>query len=104
MLLSGLAVRTRATGVNHASYRGQIAGPEFLNGVANTGHSADDFMTRHARINRIVPLVAGLVNVGVTNATEQNIDLDVRRSGFAAGNRKRGKRRTTRSEPHRIWW
>jgi hypothetical protein len=87
-----LAVRAGAAGIYHASHRGKVAGLEFRDAVANTGHTAHDFVTRHAWINGIVPFVARLMEIGMTNAAKENVDLDVCGAWFAATDRERGER------------
>lgn len=59
---------------------------------ADLGHSADNLVARYAGIDGVLPLVARLVDVGVTDAAEENLDLDVRRAGLAADNRHRSER------------
>jgi hypothetical protein len=55
LFMSRLAVRAGAAGIYHRSHRGKVAGLEFRDAVANTGDAAHDFVTRHARINCVVP-------------------------------------------------
>ncbi len=51
--------------------------------AADSGHAADDFMSRHDRKKGVFPLVAGLMQVRVTNATEQHFNLYIMRAQLA---------------------
>ncbi len=56
----------------------------FFNLATDSDNAADDFMTRNARVSgRAAPLVARSVNVRVTNAAEQDVDLHVVRQNIA---------------------
>ena len=54
-----------------------------LNGSfgAGLGYPADNFMTRKARVDCVMPFVACLMKVGMANAAIEDFDLDVVRSG-----------------------
>jgi hypothetical protein len=43
------------------------------------------------------------MDVGVTDAAEENIDLDIRWTGFAAVDGERSNRRRSRLDPIGIW-
>jgi hypothetical protein len=77
LLEAGLAVRTRAARVNHATDGGMVA--DFMLGDlgSNFGYAADNLVARDARVDRILPLIARLVNVGVTDATKEDLNLDI---------------------------
>ncbi len=80
LLQAGLAFGAGAVGVDHAADGGEIAGLEFLNCGADLGDAADDLVPGNAGIDgghHVVPLVAGLVQVGVADAAEENVDLNV---------------------------
>jgi hypothetical protein len=68
---------------NHATDGGQIAFFEFSHAPTDRDDSANDLMTRDARVGRAVPLIAGSVNVRMTDAAEQNVDLHVVRQNIA---------------------
>jgi hypothetical protein len=44
---------------------------------SNLGYATDNFVTRDAGIDGIFPLVSRLVDVGVTDATKEDFNLDV---------------------------
>src|SRR5438270_9594218 len=92
-----VAAMTIATGVDHASYRSQIAFLESFD-LATDGHdAADDFMTRNTRVGRgASPFVTRSMNVRVTNAAKEDVHLDVVRQNVAAGKRERLKGRFRR--------
>ena len=97
LLEAGLALGTGAVGVDHAADGGEIAGLELGDGGADLGDAADDFMAGHARIDgghHAAPLVAGLVEVGVADAAEEDFDLHVVFGGIAARDGGGGKRRS----------
>ncbi len=48
-----------AAAVDHAAYSRQVTYLEFLYGTAHRRHSSDDFVTRHRRVDGVVPLVTG---------------------------------------------
>lgn len=48
------------------------------------GNTADDLMAGHAGVHGIAPLVFGLVDVGVTDAAEQNVNFNLVRLGVFA--------------------
>src|SRR6266403_853465 len=58
---------------------------------AAVGDATDNFVAGDTRIGGVVPLVASLVKVGMTNAAEEDLHRDVGGAGFAAGNRERGQ-------------
>jgi len=52
---------------------------------AHLGDHAGDLVTRHDRIAGLTPLGAHGVDVGVADAGEVNVELDVVRADVAAG-------------------
>jgi hypothetical protein len=78
------AGRTNAAGIDHAADSGEVARLEKGHLGARLSHPADNFMSRKARVDRVVPFVACLMKVGMANAAIENFDLNVRRSGVAA--------------------
>ena len=83
MLQVFLAGRAGAARIYHAAHADQIADLVFGNFVANGGDLADDFMARHQRVSREAPVIARLVDVGVTDTAIQHFDRDVVRSRCA---------------------
>ena len=76
----GLALGAGAVGVDQAADGGEVAGLEFGDGGADLGDAADDFVAGDAGVDGghdAAPLVAGLVEVGVADAAEEDLDLDV---------------------------
>lgn len=79
--------------VHHASDGRQVPDPELRDAAADPGDPADDFMTGHARVTfRAGRIVAGGVQVRVTDTAEQDLDLDIGGGGFAPVNGERGER------------
>ena len=75
-----LAFRACAVGIHEAANGGQVAGLELLDAGADLGDAADDLMAGDAGIDgghHAAPLVAGLVEIGVADAAEEDLDLDV---------------------------
>ena len=96
LLEPGLAVGAGAVGIDQAADAGEVAGLEFGDGRSHLGDPADDLVARHARVNGrhdVVPLVAGLVKVGVADAAEENFDLHVAVGRIASRDRGGGQRR-----------
>ncbi len=84
-MLQALAAGTAsAAGIDHASDGGEVALLEKGRFGASLGYPADNFMSRKARVDRIMPFVAGLMKVGMANAAIDNFDLDVLWSRVAA--------------------
>ena len=57
------------TGIDKASDANQFAGLEFCDLVARFDYAADDFVSRHHRVNRASPFVSGLMDIGMADAT-----------------------------------
>jgi hypothetical protein len=91
-----LAIRANSAGIHHAAHCGEIARFEFRYFAADGGDTADDFMPWNNGINRVVPFIAGLMEIGVADAAEQNLDRDIRVGWFSALDRKGRKRRSCR--------
>ena len=97
LLEAGLALGTGAVRVDHAADRGKIAGLEFGDGGTDLGDAADDFMAGNAGIDgrhHAAPFVASLVEIGVTDAAEEDFDLHVVLGGIAPRDRGGGKWRS----------
>ena len=80
LLQAGLALGTGAVGIDHAADRGEVAGLELGDRGADLGDTADDLMAGDARIDGrhdLAPLIADLVEIGVADAAEQDLDLYV---------------------------
>ncbi len=91
-----LALGAGAVGIHHAADGGEVADFEFRYRGADFGDAADDLMAGDARIDGrhdAAPLVAGLVEVGVADAAEENLDLYVVLGRIAPRDRGGGKRR-----------
>src|SRR5271165_3081317 len=96
LLQTGLAFRAGAVRVHHAADRGEIAGLELGDCGPNLRYATNDFVAGHARINRgqkSAPLISDLVEVGVTDAAEKNLDLYVLIGWIAPRDRGGGQRR-----------
>lgn len=71
------AARAGAAGIDHAADADHVAGLETRHFRAGRRHAADDLVARHHRVDRVAPLVARLVQVGVADASVEDLDLDV---------------------------
>ncbi len=78
--VAGRAGGTGAAGIDHAAGGGEVADGEASDGGADGGDAADDFMAGDARVLRgheFGPFVASLMEIGVADTTEEDLDLDV---------------------------
>src|ERR1043166_698275 len=92
-----LTARTRTARIDHATNGCQIAFFEFFDLTPYCHNAADDFVTRHARINgATTPFIARDVNVGMTDAAKQDVDLYVAGQNVATGEAERLERRSRR--------
>ena len=90
LLESGLALGAGAVGVDQAADCGEVAGLELRHGGADLGDAADDLMAGDAGVDGghdFPPLVAGLVEIGVADAAEEDFDLHVVIGGIAPRDR-----------------
>ena len=93
LLEARLALGAGAVGIDHAADCGEVAGLELRDRGADLGDAADDFMAGNARVDgghHAAPLVADLVQIGVTDAAVENFDLHVVFGGIAPRDRGRG--------------
>jgi len=72
-----------AARIHHAADARQIAGAKRGDGTADRGDAADDLVAGHHRIERIAPVVAALVEIGVADAAIEDLDLHIARAGVA---------------------
>ncbi len=96
LLKACLALGAGAVGVDHAADGGEVAGLELGDGGANLGDAADDLVAGDAGVDGghyAAPLVPDLVEIGVTDAAEENLDLYVVFGWIAPRDRGGGKRR-----------
>src|SRR5271154_2757813 len=87
-----LAFRACAVGIDHAPDRGEVAGFESRDGRTDRGDAPYNLVARDARINRrhhAAPLIANLMEIGVADAAEQNLDLHVVFGWIAPRDRRR---------------
>ena len=87
--LAGVAV---AAGVDHAADADQVAGLELRHLAPTARHAAHDLVARDHGEDGAAPLVARLVDVGVADAAEEDVDQHVVRARVAAldGERREG--------------
>ncbi len=86
LLKPRFALRTGAVRIHHASDRGEVTGLELGDRRASLGDAADDLVARDARVDgrhHAAPLVANLMEIGVTDTAEKNFDLDIVFGGIA---------------------
>ena len=80
-------------GVDHATDADQFADRETAHRVADAGDPADDLVSRHQRVQAVVPFVARLMKVRVADAAVEDVDHQVvgaRRAAFEAMGGQRG--------------
>ena len=70
-----LTARAGAAGIDHAADRSEIAFFKLGHLAADGGDAADDLVAGHAGVNGVVPLVAGLVDIRMADAAEEDLDL-----------------------------
>ena len=73
------AVIAGPAGIDHATDRGEIAFAKISYFTAHFHDAADDLMPGHARISGSAPFAARRVKIGMADAAEENVDLDVGR-------------------------
>src|SRR5262249_43061090 len=82
----------RTAGVDEDAHARDIADAKLGDLAADLRDAADDLVSRNHGIERARPLVARLVDVGVADAAELDVDDDVVRSGLAALDGQRSER------------
>jgi hypothetical protein len=87
------AIGAVAAGIDHAAHAGQVAGLEAGDFLPDLLHPSDDFVPGHHGESRAAPFVPRLVEIGVADAAEENLDVDVVRSGRSALEVERHERR-----------
>jgi hypothetical protein len=93
---ASFALGTGAIGVDHTAYGSEVAYFEFGYSGADLGDAADDLVTGDAGIDSghdAAPLVAGLMEVGVTDAAEEDLNLHITLGWIAPRDRGGCKRR-----------
>ncbi len=93
VLFAVVAGRALAAGVDDHADGGNVARLELVDGAAGGADAAHDFVAGHQRIDRLAPLVAGHVQVGVADAAVENLDDDFSGAGIAAGEVEGSERR-----------
>src|SRR5436190_10268284 len=92
LLESCMATGTGPAGIHHATDPGQITFLEFLDLATDRGNAPHDFVARHARVNRHVPLVANLVQIRMTDTAIKNFNLNIVDPDVTPPNRERSQR------------
>ncbi|MNH15731.1 hypothetical protein D3C79_753500 [compost metagenome] len=80
VLGTGLAV---AAGIDHAANADQVTDLVRRYLLAHRSDAADDLVPGHQRVHGNAPLIAGLMDVGVANATVEDLDGDIVRARAA---------------------
>ena len=83
LLLAFAAGRTMAAAVDHAADAGEVARLELADPATDGNDAADDLVTGHRRIKRVLPLVAGGVDVRMADAAIEDLDLHIVRARVA---------------------
>src|SRR5690606_29347588 len=92
LLQSFAAGSAGAATVDETADPGDIAHLEARHRAADGAYAADDLVAGHAGVERVVPLVAGGVQVGMANPAQENVDLYVVIARLAALEAIRGER------------
>lgn len=95
LLQARVAGRAMMATVDQAADADRVADLELGHRTADGRNVADDFVPGHAGVQRVGPLVAGLVQVGMADAAVGDVDLDVVRPRLAANNVERRQRRVS---------
>jgi hypothetical protein len=80
------------TRIDHHANACQIANTKPGDVVTDGGDASDDLMPRNDWIDRLSPFVARHVQIGVTDAAVEDLDLDIVRANVAALNVERRER------------
>ena len=92
LLLAVAAGGAMTAAIDHATHPRQIANLELPDLITNRGHAPDDLMTRHRRIERVLPFIAGRMQIRVADATVKNLDLHIIRTRTTAFDLERRQR------------
>ena len=74
--------------VHHAAYADQVTDLKFADQFANGRDPADDLVTRHRRVNSVVPFIARGVQIRMADAAVQDVKRDIKLTGRTALKRK----------------
>lgn len=85
LFLALVAGRAVAAAIDHAADPDEFADLELGHLSADRHDAADDLVTGNRRVQRVMPFVAGGVQVGMTHAAIGDVDLHVVRTGCAPG-------------------
>ncbi len=66
--------------VDHAADADEVADLDLGHARPDLGHPPDDLVARHARVDRVAPVVLGLVDVRVAHAAPEDVELHVGRA------------------------
>src|SRR5579859_7879548 len=106
LLVPSSATGAGAARIHHTPHGCQLPLFEFLNLAPDLLHAPHDFVTRNAGVNSIVPFVANLMQIRMTNTTIKDVDLDIVIPNLPALNREgtqRGRRVLRRIGAHANW-
>lgn len=92
LLLTAMALRAVAAGVDHDADADQIARFHVADRVAGADNAPDNFMARHQRELADAPLVTRHMQVRMADAAVVNVDQHVARLYIAAGKFERFQR------------
>ena len=68
---------THLAAVDHTADANRIANCIFRYVIADLGDGADNFVTGNARPDRVFPIVGALVEIGMADPAEGDVDLDL---------------------------
>src|SRR5258708_39829328 len=78
------AVGALPTRIDEAANAGEVAHIELLYLGAHLRYPADDLVSWYHWVDRVAPFVANLMDIGVTNATGHEFNLNIVRAAFSA--------------------
>jgi hypothetical protein len=109
LLLALLAVHALAARVDHAADADAVADRMLRDRSADFAHDAGDLVARDGRVRDFAPLAAAVVDVGMADAAELDLDQDVAWTDCASLDRQRDERladgrRAERAGAARLCW
>jgi hypothetical protein len=88
------AILAGAARVHHAAHGSEVSLFELCYVFADLDNAAGDLVTGNHRVNRVLPLVARLMEIRVADAAIENVEDDICRLRISAGDgvRSQGRR------------
>ena len=77
LFLAGFALRTFPARIDKAPDADQVIGLEFGDLTTRFDHAPNNFVPWHHGVDRASPFVAGLMDIGMADATVEDVDLHI---------------------------